>query len=136
MPSFVASSGPARSTCGPRAASSSTEPSWAGCYDVERPCLEPGEVNVGYNVFAARRGNGYASRAVQLLIHHLALDTSWRTATLLIHPDNQRLQALAHRLRFAARGELDGNPYWNRTVPPLSYTDGVVTIRRQHVSDI
>jgi RimJ/RimL family protein N-acetyltransferase len=105
-------------------------------YDVERPWLEQDEVNVGYNVFAASRGNGYASRAVQLLIHHLALDTSWRTATLLIHPDNQRSLALAHRLRFAARGDLDGNPYWKRTVPPLSYTDGVVTIRRQHVSDI
>jgi RimJ/RimL family protein N-acetyltransferase len=44
-------------------------------YDVERTWLQSGEVNIGYNVFAAQRGNGYASRAVQLLAHHLSVAT-------------------------------------------------------------
>lgn len=105
-------------------------------YDVDRSWLEPGEVNVGYNVFAAYRGHGYASRAVQLLMHHLAVDASYRVATILIHPENARSRALARRLRFTPHGDLDGNHYWKRPVPPLSYSDGVVTIRRQELSDI
>lgn len=98
-------------------------------YDAERPSLEPGEVNLGYNVFAPHRGKGYASRAVQLLMHHLADDTSWATATLLIHPDNDRSLALARRLRFVSHGELDGSRYWKRPIPALTYTDSFVTIR-------
>jgi RimJ/RimL family protein N-acetyltransferase len=105
-------------------------------YDVDRAWLQPGEVNVGYNVFAAHRGCGYASRAVQLLLHHLAVATAWRTATLLIHPENRRSLALAERLRFNACGDLDGNPYFKRPVPPLTYSDGVVTIRRQRIEDV
>lgn len=105
-------------------------------YDANGSWLEPGEVNVGYHLFAAFRGHGYASRAVQLLIHHLAIDTSYRVATLLIHPDNGPSLALARRLRFTPHGDVDGSQYWKRTVPPLSYSDGVVTIRRQQRSDI
>ncbi len=105
-------------------------------YDVERAWLPPGGVNIGYNVFAQRRGRGYASRAVQLLMHHLALSGTYSTGTLLIHPDNARSRALAARTRFTATGYLDGSCYYKRPVPPLRYTDGVITIRRQSVDDL
>lgn len=85
-------------------------------YDVERSWLEPGEVNVGYNVFASHRGNGYASRAVELLLQHLADDTAYAVATLLIDPNNERSLALARRCSFTLVGDLDGNPYWKRSV--------------------
>lgn len=105
-------------------------------HDVDRDWLVPGEVNLGYNVFAAQRGRGYATRAVQLLMHHLAIDTEHDTATLLIDPLNDRSLALAARTRFERAGDLDGNPYLKRPVPPLTYTDGAVTIRPQRAGDV
>jgi len=33
-------------------------------------------------------------------------------------------------------GDHDGNPYFKRPVPPLAYSDGVVTIRRRSVEDL
>ena len=85
-------------------------------FDIDRSWLEPGEVNVGYNVFASHRGKGYASRAVQLLLQHLALDTDHRVATLLIDPENEKSLALAARNGFAAHGDLDGNPYFKKAL--------------------
>ncbi|MEY2448563.1 MAG: hypothetical protein QOH79_2039 [Acidimicrobiaceae bacterium] len=85
-------------------------------YDHDRPWLEPDEVNVGYNLFRAFRGKGYATRAVRLLMLHLATDTDWRVATLLIHPDNARSLALARRAGFEPAGDLDGSPYWKQRV--------------------
>jgi RimJ/RimL family protein N-acetyltransferase len=105
-------------------------------HDAERSWLLPGEVNVGYNVFASHRGHGIATRALQLLMHHLAITGQCRTATLLIHPDNVRSRALAERTRFERQADLDGNPYYKRTVLPLTYSDGDVTIRRRHRDDL
>ncbi len=105
-------------------------------HDVDRSWLGPGEVNVGYNVFAPDRGKGYATRALQLLMHHLAVDTDHHTATLLVSAENERSLAVASRARFAPAGDLDGHPYLERAVPPLSYADGVVTIRRQRAEDL
>jgi RimJ/RimL family protein N-acetyltransferase len=105
-------------------------------HDAERSWLLPGEVNVGYNVFAAHRGRGIATRAVQLLMHHLAITGHCLTATLLIHPDNARSRALAERTRFERQADLDGHPYYKRTVPPLTYSEGAVTIRRRHRDDL
>jgi len=85
-------------------------------YDVDRTWLLPGEVNVGYHVFEPHRGNGYATRAVELLLQHLAEDTAYDTATLLIDPENERSLALARRARFDAHGEVDGNLYWKRSL--------------------
>jgi RimJ/RimL family protein N-acetyltransferase len=99
-------------------------------HDAERAWLPEGEVNLGYHVFASHRGRGVASRAVQLLMHHLAVTGQAATATLLIDPANRRSQALAARTRFVRQSDLDGNPYYKRPVPPLSYRHGDVTIRR------
>ena len=85
-------------------------------YDHDRPWLGADEVNIGYNVFPAYRGNGYATRAVKLLLRHLATDTDWQVATLLIHPDNARSLALAHRAGFERVDDLDGIPYWKQCV--------------------
>jgi len=85
-------------------------------YDVERDWLKPGEVNVGYYLFPAARGKGYASRAVELLLVHLDRETEHTTATLLIHPENAPSLRLARRLGFEARGEVEGEPFFVRHV--------------------
>ncbi len=82
--------------------------------DGDHDWLRPGEVNVGYCVFPAARGNGYASRAVELLLEHLACDTEHTVATLLIHPENAASLAVAHRLGFEQRGEVNGESFFRR----------------------
>ncbi len=82
--------------------------------DGDHDWLEPGEVNVGYCIFPAARGKGYASRAVELLLGHLAHDTDHAVATLLIHPENARSLALARRLGFAQSGEVNSQPFFRR----------------------
>lgn len=93
-------------------------------YDVGRDWLRPGEVNVGYCLFPAARGKGYATRAVELLLLHLGAETEHTTATLLIHPENVRSLRLARRLGFEARGEVDGDRFFVRRV-----TGGAVSER-------
>jgi RimJ/RimL family protein N-acetyltransferase len=126
----------------------SDEPAPTGCivvagevvgwvdFDDERTWLEPGEVNLGYSVFAEHRRHGFGTRAVKLLLHHLALRGAASTATLLIDARNARSLALAERAGFTPHGDLDGHPYWKAPVPPLAYSDGVVTIRRREVDDL
>jgi len=84
--------------------------------DDDHDWLRPGEVNVGYCLFPAARGKGYASRAVELLLAHLAHDTDHAVATLLIHPENTRSLALAARLGFVQRGEVHGEPFFRRSL--------------------
>jgi RimJ/RimL family protein N-acetyltransferase len=82
--------------------------------DADHDWLQPGEVNVGYYLFATARGKGYASRAVELLLEHLRRDTEYTVATLLIHPENERSLALARRLGFLQKGEVNGDPFLTR----------------------
>ena len=88
---------------------------WAD-YDLEHDWLEPGEVNVGYYLFPAARGKGYASRAVELLLQHLSRDTGHTVATLVIDPENVRSVRLAHRLGFTERGKLEKGLFFVRDV--------------------
>jgi RimJ/RimL family protein N-acetyltransferase len=84
--------------------------------DDDHDWLRPGEVNVGYSLFPAARGKGYASRAVELLLAHLSRDTEHTVATLLIHPENVRSLAVAERLGFVQRGEVNGEPFFTRSL--------------------
>ena len=73
-------------------------------------------MNVGYYLFPAARGKGYASRAVELLLEHLGRDTEHTVATLLIHPENMRSLAVAGRLGFVQQGEVNGEPFFTRAL--------------------
>ena len=111
-------------------------------YDTDdRSWLADGEVNMGYGVFPGYRGRRYASRAVRLLIHHLALGldagcSPHHTATLLIDPANVASQRVAHHGGFVRAGEVDGELFYRRAVPPIRLTDETVTIRPQHPDDL
>ena len=63
---------------------------------------------------ASQRGRGYATRAVELLLHHLAAATPHDTATLLIHPETRSSLAVAARAGFAPHGDIDGSRYFKR----------------------
>jgi RimJ/RimL family protein N-acetyltransferase len=102
----------------------------------DRDWLEPHECNVGYHVVPDHRGRGYASRAVQLLLHHLALEGRYTVATLLIDRENARSHALARRNGYSQVPDLDGHPFFKVRVPPLTLTDGTITIRRMSADDL
>ena len=51
--------------------------------------LLPGQRNIGYHVFAAHRGHGYATRAVRLLLDRLAAEPSCEEAMFLIDAENE-----------------------------------------------
>ena len=105
-------------------------------YDPRLDWLEPGAVNIGYNVFRSHRRQGYASRAVMLLMHRLAFEGQYRAAALLIDDGNTASLGVAARTRFMPQGEVRGQRYFVRAIPPLTYTDGVVTIRRMELTDL
>lgn len=81
-------------------------------YDALRPWLTDGEVNVGYGLSAEHRGNGYATRALQLLVTHLAEDTDVVAATLLIDPDNDGSLAVAHRAGFTRHDDVEHERFY------------------------
>jgi RimJ/RimL family protein N-acetyltransferase len=105
-------------------------------FDPEPSWLGPGEVNVGYNVLPGHRHLGYASRAVQLLMHHLATCTPVSAAVLVIDRQNRASLTLAARLGFPKVDERERNIWFRRAVPSVSYSDGVVSIRRPEADDL
>jgi RimJ/RimL family protein N-acetyltransferase len=78
--------------------------------------LQTGEVNVGYNVLAAYRRKGYASRALQLLMRYLDECTAVHTATLLIDPCNAPSLAVANHAGFSLSGHVGRGCYFKRAV--------------------
>lgn len=87
-------------------------------WDDDRTWLEPGEVNVGYHVFAEHRGRRIATEAVALLV--LDLDRQGRVATLLVDPANEPSLAVAAHLGFAAHGVVEGSHYFKATAATIS----------------
>jgi RimJ/RimL family protein N-acetyltransferase len=85
-------------------------------YDVDQEWLAPGEVNVGYSVFATHRGRGYATRAVLLLLERLAWEGRYHTATLTIARGNVASLRVAARAGFEFVGESRENLRFARSV--------------------
>jgi RimJ/RimL family protein N-acetyltransferase len=86
-------------------------------YDVARPWLERGEVNIGYFVLAPHRRKGYATRALELLLAYLGDETDYLVATLLIDTRNERSLALARRAGFTQVDDIGGGAsYFKRAV--------------------
>jgi RimJ/RimL family protein N-acetyltransferase len=88
--------------------------------DDDRWWLAADEVNIGYHVFPAHRGCGYATRAVRLMVEHLRTDTDWETATLLIHPDNTASLMVAERNGFDRAEDVEERTFWRRKVREAS----------------
>lgn len=87
-------------------------------FDSGHEWLGPGEVNVGYSLAPAHRGGGYATRAVELLVQHLAEETPHATATLSIDARNTRSLAVAARAGFVERSEREGSRLFERPLRP------------------
>lgn len=85
-------------------------------HDPEHDWLGDGDVNIGYFVFAEHRGNGYATQAVELLLQHLARETLYTVATLLIDPQNEASLGVARRCGFQRRDDLRGQRYFTRSI--------------------
>lgn len=85
-------------------------------FDLDHAWLGEGEVNVGYYVFPAHRGHGYAARAVELLMRVLAGDPSYQAATLTIDPKNGRSLAVAARAQFPPQPDHDEQRYFKRSI--------------------
>ncbi|HTN79016.1 MAG TPA: GNAT family N-acetyltransferase [Acidimicrobiales bacterium] len=85
-------------------------------YDREGPWLADDAVNIGYSLSPAARGNGYATRALALLLRELAATSDHETATVLIDPHNTRSLAVAHRAGFVECGEVDGQVLLSRSI--------------------
>jgi RimJ/RimL family protein N-acetyltransferase len=105
-------------------------------YETGHEWLAPGEVNVGYNVFAGHRRRGHATRALMLLVHRLAVEGQYRTASVVIDRRNTASLAVAIRAGFTGRRKMGDSDYLARPVPPVTYSDGVVAIRRQDPADL
>jgi RimJ/RimL family protein N-acetyltransferase len=81
-------------------------------YDVTRTWLEDGEVNIGYFLLAPYRGNGYATRALELLLAFLGDETDYLVATLLIDTRNERSLAVARRAGFSQVDDIGGGAFY------------------------
>lgn len=108
--------------------------------DVDQPWLEPGEVNLGYEVFPEFRGQGRGFRALQLFLHHLAQRTDVRIATVLIDADNVPSLRLAGRPGFVAAPPRPSQPvaqrFLTRSVPGRRPSAGVIALRPLAPTDL
>jgi RimJ/RimL family protein N-acetyltransferase len=106
-------------------------------YAEERQWPATGDVRLRCDFPEQLRASGNAGRALRLLLHHLATRTRYRTAVLLVQEADADLLALVAGAGFAARESLSGGRcVLTRSVPPVRYTDGIVTIRPLRADDI
>jgi len=95
-----------------------------------------GAVAVTWQLRRNDPGGEYAFRAVQILLHHLATHTTVHTACAQFADSDERTRAVASRAGFTDAGRCGPQRLVRRPVPPVTYADGVVSIRRQRVEDI
>ena len=75
--------------------------------------LTPNQCNIGYHVFTAHRGRGYASSAMRLLLRELAAEERFEEATFLIDAENEASLRVAAAVGAAERDRwpnADGRP--------------------------
>ncbi len=92
---------------------------WVTC-DQAPGWVQADEVLLRYSLRAIPRQSDCALRAVQLLMHHLAVATTARTALLAVRPDDARSLTVAQAAGFARRRQIDGDIVLARPVPPTS----------------
>lgn len=85
-------------------------------FDTERQWLQPGEVNIGYSIFAPHRGHGYATRAVKLLLRHLALDGGFHSAMLSVDLGNAPSHRVAEKAGFRVVAEDESSRDYRRPI--------------------
>ncbi|HEX5189682.1 MAG TPA: hypothetical protein VFW16_09085 [Streptosporangiaceae bacterium] len=106
-------------------------------YAGERRWPATGDVRLRCDFPAELRAGGGAGRALHLIMHHLATRTRYRGAVLPVTEADAGLLAIAAGAGFAGSAILSGGRrVLTRGVPPVSYTDGVVTIRPLRADDI
>lgn len=66
--------------------------------------------------FAEDRGNGYATKAAELLLQHLARDTRYTTAMLLIDLEKQATPTVAVRCGSNRQDDLRGQRDFTRPI--------------------
>lgn len=93
------------------------------------------DVAIRYSLRRDGRQVDLGVRAVQLVMHHLATRTSYLTAALRPRQADTASLAVAAESGFTRQPGF-GTRLLTRPVPPLTYSDGVVTIRRQRADDI
>jgi len=93
------------------------------------------DVLIRYWLQCSDRQADLGVRAVQLVMHHLAARTSYVTAALRPRRGGAASLAVAAATGFTRRPG-DSARLLTRPVPPLTYSDGIVTIRRQRADDI
>jgi RimJ/RimL family protein N-acetyltransferase len=106
-------------------------------YGSELELPDAGDVRLRCDFPAELHASGGAGRALHLLLHHLATRTRHKTAVLLVGKSDADLLAIAAGAGFAGRASLSGGRHvLTRSVPPVRYADGVVTIRPLRAGDI
>jgi RimJ/RimL family protein N-acetyltransferase len=85
-------------------------------FDPEADGLAPGEINVGYNVFAPFRRNGYATRAVLLLLEKVRDEGRYDMGVARIAHENRASIRVAIKAGFVLTDELPAGLRFARPV--------------------
>jgi RimJ/RimL family protein N-acetyltransferase len=78
--------------------------------DLAAPGFQNGVVaNISYNICPACRGQGYAPRAVRLMVYHLSEESAAEAAVIQFDPENHASARVARKAGFRPLGERLGS---------------------------